>query len=167
MKNSIDEFILNDIDPDKGLKGKSITLIAISIVILFIIIIISRSIFSPSSQKVPPLPINSKGNSQTTVTKKVSNIQKDSNIIKPSNSQKTSEAMYYIQVGTFKQDPSSRLLSIIKSSGYKYVVGEYKKTGTKRVLIGPYDNTSNAKKDLSTIKIRIADDAYITKTKVN
>lgn len=165
MKHTIDDFILNDIDPDKGLKGKSITLIAISILLLFIIIIVSRSIFAPDGNQ-----------SSTTVDKPTTTkskvVEKQTPIKNPIKHQvKTNETsntpMYYVQVGTFKKDPSNRLLNIIKSSGFNYVVGEYQKTGTKRVLIGPYKTNNDAKSELKTIKTRIANDAYITKTKVN
>jgi cell division protein FtsN len=68
---------------------------------------------------------------------------------------------YYIQVGAFKSTPSKRLLSVITSTGFKYVITEPNGSGTKKLLIGPYRDKSSAKKALSRVQTRIQKSAYV------
>jgi len=64
---------------------------------------------------------------------------------------------YYIQVGAFNKEPSSRFLSVITSSGFRY------KLSNGKLLIGPYSNSNSAKRDLPRVKDKINKGAFIKK----
>jgi len=69
--------------------------------------------------------------------------------------------IYYIQVGSFSQAPSKRLLSSIKNNGFKYRI---KTAGaTKKVQIGPFKDRNAANTALVRIKDRIKKDSFVVK----
>ncbi len=69
--------------------------------------------------------------------------------------------IYYIQVGSFSQAPSKRLLSSIKNNGFNYRI---KTAGTtKKVQIGPFKDRSAADTALVRIKDRIKKDSFVVK----
>lgn len=68
---------------------------------------------------------------------------------------------YFIQVGSFQQTPSKRFLSVIRNSGFKYLISRPNTQGSKKLLIGPYANKSDANQALVTVKSRINKSAYI------
>ncbi len=68
---------------------------------------------------------------------------------------------YFIQVGSFQQTPSKRFLSVIRNSGFKYVISRPNSTGNKKLLIGPYASKSDANQALITVKSRINKSAYV------
>ncbi|SFV70479.1 membrane protein [hydrothermal vent metagenome] len=68
---------------------------------------------------------------------------------------------YYIQVGAFKNDPSQRLLSVITSTGFKYLITEPSRSGAKKLLIGPYSDKSSVNKALKRVQTRINKSAYV------
>ncbi len=78
---------------------------------------------------------------------------------RPKSHQKSSGSTgnYYIQVGAFTKQPSSRFLSIITSSGFRY------KLSNGKLLIGPYSNRNSAKRDLPRVKDKINKGAFIKK----
>jgi len=70
---------------------------------------------------------------------------------------------YYIQVGSFTEAPSKRLISVIKSSGFAYTLkdsGKYKK-----LLIGGYRDRDMAGRALIKVKDKINKSAFIIKLK--
>ena len=70
---------------------------------------------------------------------------------------------YYIQVGSFTEAPSKRLISVIKSSGFAYTLrdsGKYKK-----LLIGGYRDRDMASRALIKVKDKINKSAFIIKLK--
>ncbi len=70
---------------------------------------------------------------------------------------------YYIQVGSFTDAPSKRLISVIKSSGFSYSLkdnGKYKK-----LLIGRYSDKDSASRALKKVKDKINKSAFIIKLK--
>ena len=74
---------------------------------------------------------------------------------------KTSNAIYYIQVGAFKRDPDPRFLQKLKDSGFTFIT---KKSGDmRRVRVGPYDNYEQAKAALPDVKSKIGIDGLIIK----
>ena len=70
---------------------------------------------------------------------------------------------YYIQVGSFTQTPSSHFLSIIKNSGFTYTITPAIADGTKKLLIGPYQERKTADTALVRVKDRINKSAFIIK----
>jgi len=74
---------------------------------------------------------------------------------------KTSDAIYYIQVGAFKRDPDPRFLQKLKDSGFTFIT---KKSGDmRRVRVGPYDSYEQAKAALPEVKSKIGIDGLIIK----
>ncbi len=83
---------------------------------------------------------------------------------------KTSETAgkYFIQVGAFfRYPPDKKFLDSIKKENLNYIIVEGTKSGKpyKKVLVGPYQSRSAAKKDLDRVKKRINQNAYITTKK--
>jgi len=74
---------------------------------------------------------------------------------------KNNNQPYYIQVGAFKSNPSKRLLSVITSTGFKYLITEPNRTGAKKLLIGPYYDKASVNKALGTVHTRINKSAYV------
>ena len=70
---------------------------------------------------------------------------------------------YFIQVGSFTQTPSSRFLSIIKNSGFNYMITPASGNGTKKLLIGPYDNRKTVDTALVRVRDRINKQAFVIK----
>ncbi len=70
---------------------------------------------------------------------------------------------HYIQVGSFTQDPSERFLTAIKNSGFSYVIADEKGNGSKKLLIGPYNNRQSADSALIEVKDRINKSAFVIK----
>ncbi|RRS32933.1 MAG: hypothetical protein P794_00145 [Epsilonproteobacteria bacterium (ex Lamellibrachia satsuma)] len=70
---------------------------------------------------------------------------------------------FYIQVGSFQKTPSTRFLSIIKNSGFNYKITSPTANGTKKLLIGPYKNRTDADTALIRVRDRINKSAFIIK----
>jgi len=70
---------------------------------------------------------------------------------------------YYIQVGSFKQTPSSQFLSIIKNSGFNYKITSPTSSGTKKLLIGPYKDRKSVDTALVRVRDRINKSAFVVK----
>jgi len=77
---------------------------------------------------------------------------------KPSNKEG-----YFIQVGSFTQTPSTRFLAVIKSSGFSYKITAPSSTGTKKLLVGPYDSRNSANTALVRVRDRINKSAFVIK----
>ena len=73
----------------------------------------------------------------------------------------TLSGTYYVQVGSFKENPSPHFLSIIKSNGFKYHVTNPDRTGYKKLLIGPYKTRAEVDKARNTIRNRIHKSAFV------
>lgn len=73
----------------------------------------------------------------------------------------TSGVKYYVQVGSFAKDPSTRLLSVLKNSGFAYSVSAPEANGNKRVLIGPYRSRAEVDKALKEVRDRITKTAFV------
>ena len=85
-------------------------------------------------------------------------------VTEPKETPKTvSASSYYIQVGAYSQDPSSRMLSVIKNSGFNYTITKAASNGVKKLLIGPYASRASADSALIQVKIRINKKAFIVK----
>jgi len=70
---------------------------------------------------------------------------------------------YFVQVGSFKKNPSSHFLSLIKKNGFSYHITHPNKSGVKKLLIGPYKTKNNAHRACSTIRTRIHKSAFVVK----
>lgn len=69
---------------------------------------------------------------------------------------------YYVQVSSFKStNPSSRLLSVIKSSGFTSHVSPPDRTGYKKLLIGPYKTREEVDKARDIVRDRILKSAFV------
>lgn len=82
-------------------------------------------------------------------------------VVKHQKPKATSTGKYYVQVGSFKENPSSRFLSVIKSSGFKYHVTAPDRTGYKKLLIGPYKTRQEVDKARDVIRDRIHKSAFV------
>jgi DedD protein len=69
---------------------------------------------------------------------------------------------YYVQVGSFRTQPSSRFISVIRNNGFRYTI---KRTsdGTKKLLIGPYNDRASVNRALVQVRDRINKSAFIVK----
>jgi DedD protein len=72
---------------------------------------------------------------------------------------------YYIQVGSFSKVPSSRFLSIIKNSGFEYMITQANSRGIKKLLIGPYSSREAVDRVLPKVRDRINKGAFVYKAK--
>lgn len=106
-----------------------------------------------TSEKKPPIKISSlfKEETPTEVSKPTPDV----------SSTASQKRLFYIQVGSFTKTPSERFLSIIRKSGFDYMVTPASANGTKKLLIGPY-KTKDAMHDiLVQVKERINKSAFI------
>ncbi len=70
---------------------------------------------------------------------------------------------HYIQVGSFTQSPSQQFLNVIKNSGFNYKITPATASGTKKLLIGPYESRKAADAALANVKNRINKSAFVVK----
>ena len=70
---------------------------------------------------------------------------------------------YYIQVGSFSQQPSRRFLGTIRKHGFHYQIAPSPANGTKKLLIGPYPSRADADRALVRVRDRINKGAFIVK----
>ena len=68
---------------------------------------------------------------------------------------------YYVQVGSFKENPSPHFISIIKSNGFKYHITNPDRTGYKKLLIGPYKTRAEVDRARNIIRDRIHKSAFV------
>ena len=75
---------------------------------------------------------------------------------------------YYIQVAAvIRKEPSKKFLELIRTNGFEYTIVEVNVKGNqvKRVLVGPYNGYSEAKKALAQVKKTISSSAFIKRVK--
>ena len=85
-------------------------------------------------------------------------------VTKPKEVPKTvTNSTYYIQVGSFTQNPSSRFLSVIKKSGFNYTITQASSKGVKKLLIGPYPSRASVDSALIQVRDRINKKAFVVK----
>jgi len=65
----------------------------------------------------------------------------------------------YIQVGSFSKGPSADFINKIRTAGFKYKIKEA--NGYRRVLIGPFKNSNDAKNALAGVKAKVSSSAFI------
>ena len=70
---------------------------------------------------------------------------------------------YYVQVGSFKTQPSSRFISVIRNNGFRYKVTKRTVDGTKKLLIGPYRDRTSVNRALIQVRDRINKSAFVVK----
>jgi DedD protein len=68
---------------------------------------------------------------------------------------------YYVQVGSFKDQPSPRFLKIIKKRGYHYFITKPNYKGDKKLLIGPYKSRAEVDKARTGIRRYINKSAFV------
>ena len=99
---------------------------------------------------------------QTKPVSKPKPVSKTKPISNPKPTANTSHK-YYIQVGSFSQQPSGRFLDIIKKSGFNYTI--INASGRKKLLIGPYSSRSAVDSALPKVRDRINKGAFVYKVK--
>ena len=109
----------------------------------------------PKVEEKVPTPVKEKKQEVPVIQKPV---EKKPVIKKPALKEQ-----YYVQVGAFKKDPSPRLLSVIKNSGFNPPVIKTNARGTKKVLIGPYSTRADVNIALKKVKDRINKRAFVIK----
>lgn len=82
---------------------------------------------------------------------------------KPVTQKPVTKEQFYVQVGAFNKEPSKRLLSVIKNSGFNRPVIKTDAKGTKKVLIGPYETRAEVDVALKKVKDRINKRAFVIK----
>jgi len=82
---------------------------------------------------------------------------------KPAAQPAHSSIKYYIQVGAYTQAPSIKFLTIIKNSGFNYILTNPNSAGTKKLLIGPYPDRKSADNALVRVRDRINKSAFVVK----
>ncbi|MFK5976330.1 MAG: SPOR domain-containing protein [Sulfurovum sp.] len=68
---------------------------------------------------------------------------------------------FYIKVGAYSKTPSSRFLSVIRNSGFRYIITRPSSSGIKKLLIGPYNSRNSANNALYKVQDRITKQAYV------
>jgi len=81
--------------------------------------------------------------------------------IKKHRSTASTWGKYYVQVGSFRDTPSTRFLSIITNSGFKYHITSPDRAGYKKLLIGPYRTRTEVDKARNVIRDRIHKSAFV------
>jgi DedD protein len=86
-------------------------------------------------------------------------------VVKPTTQNKaaTTNEKFFIQVGSFTKDPSDRFLSVIKNSGFNYSIADNSLSGTKKLLIGPYEDRASVNAALVKVRDRISKSAFVVK----
>jgi DedD protein len=85
-------------------------------------------------------------------------------VAQPSTSPSAStESGYYIQVGYFAKEPSREFIQTIKKHNFTYTMVPYGNKGSKKFLIGPYPDKSQAQKQLAKVRKTINRRAFIIK----
>ncbi len=74
---------------------------------------------------------------------------------------KEEKGRFYIKVGAYSKTPSSRFLSSIRNSGFRYIITRPSSSGIKKLLIGPYSSRNSANNALYKVQDRITKQAYI------
>ncbi|MBN2767652.1 MAG: C40 family peptidase [Campylobacterales bacterium] len=75
-----------------------------------------------------------------------------------------STSEYYVQLGLFTNEPKKNLLNKISKEGHRYTLlpsDAYK--NSKKLLIGPFKDKSEADKTLISIRAKIVKEAFVTK----
>ena len=72
-----------------------------------------------------------------------------------------SHETFYIQVGSFSQTPSSRLITTVKKQGYRYKVMRI--SGMNKVLIGPYTSREAVDRAIPRVRSLINKNAFVVK----
>ena len=70
---------------------------------------------------------------------------------------------YFIQVGSYRQQPSSALVRGIKNNGFNYTLTKPNKNGIKKLLIGPYKTRAEVDKALVKVRDRLIKEAFVVK----
>lgn len=83
--------------------------------------------------------------------------------VKKESPKTISKTHYFIQVGSFKQTPSTRFLSVIKNSGFNYSITKPTSNGVKKLLIGPYHSRASVDAALVQVRDRINKKAFVVK----
>ncbi len=134
---------------------------------------VSNEITTPKvTEQVPPKVVKEPTVATPKVTKPVRKhivkpkVQVKKPITKPTKKSvttpnSTASGTYYVQVGSFKENPSKRFLSVIKSSGFAYHVTSPDRTGYKKLLIGPYKTRADVDKARDVIRDRIHKSAFV------
>ena len=89
-------------------------------------------------------------------------------LVKTANDGAVATTGVYIQVGaTSKLSPSKKFLNTIKSKNYEYRLLPISVNGKQvtKILVGPYANTTAAKKVIADVKANINKDAFIYRVK--
>jgi len=73
-----------------------------------------------------------------------------------------STTRYYVQVGSFRTQPSSRFVSVIRNNGFRYTI-KRSSDGTKKLLIGPYNDRTSVNRALVQVRDRINKSAFVVK----
>jgi len=81
--------------------------------------------------------------------------------ISKSSPKTTLSETYYVQVGSFRENPSPHFLSIIRNSGFTYHVTTPDRSGYKKLLIGPYKTRTDVDKARNIIRQRIHKSAFV------
>jgi len=114
---------------------------------------IEEKIPAPVKEVKKEIPILEKPVEKKLVTQKP--VSKKPNVV--------ASLKYYIQVGSFSKDPSTRFLSVIKNSGFSYKLTEANLKGIKKLHIGPYKTRTEANVALKKVKERINKSAFVIK----
>ena len=70
---------------------------------------------------------------------------------------------YYIQVGSYRQTPSKRFLSVIKNNGFSHTITAPNAKGIKKLLIGSYPDRASANAALVRVRDLINKSAFVVK----
>ena len=70
---------------------------------------------------------------------------------------------YFIQVGSYRQTPSKRFLSVIQNNGFAHTITAPNAKGIKKLLIGPYPDRAAANAALVRVRDLINKSAFVVK----
>ncbi|WP_024788113.1 MULTISPECIES: SPOR domain-containing protein [unclassified Lebetimonas] len=129
-----------------------------------------------NENRINKTPQNSDQSGMEQSKKQTSEISKNKpthTLKKESSVKKSVSLRYYIQVAALikYKKPDKKFLNLIKKEGFDYriyhtyIIKNHKKIPVTKILIGPFRNEKEAKKNLKIVKEKLTQNAFIFKVK--
>jgi DedD protein len=116
-------------------------------------VVVPKKVETPKTEQAPQKTVEQA--TQKPSTRPANVITRPESVYSP-----TTTAAYYIQVGAFNRTPGKDFISKIEQNGFRHKVIT-SKSGSKKVLVGPYPDRQSVDKALIQVRDRIAKDAFV------
>ena len=128
--------------------------------------LIEKQIIAKKKQILEEKPVVVKKQTYVPVKKVYVPKEETKKVVKKTTSSSNPLKGYFVQVGAFSKNPSSKYINNIRKNNLKYKIYKVKINGKlfNKVLIGPYSSRALASKDINSIKSKLSiSSAYILK----